>query len=187
MKKEKGDKMPPNFIIYDDLLGLLEKSRTMTNWFSVFRHTNTYIFLTSQYLNSQASSTLVRTQAKFIYAFRDRSTRTRKALYEWFGSLVETQEEFNKLFEQATAEKHRALIIITGQDSLEETFGQIKAASVIPPYKINFGAQSKDINIAADNKALQTKKLANTDPNQLLQEQKDKMALTDVGKQFNLF
>src|SRR4051794_25075941 len=43
-RKKLGDKMPPNFVILDDLLGRIDwNSKFWSSWIATFRHTNTTI------------------------------------------------------------------------------------------------------------------------------------------------
>lgn len=140
MKKELGDNMPANFIVYDDLLGVLDKSKSMDNWFSTFRHTNTYLFLSSQYLNSSASSPLVRIQTNLLFAFDDRTKRTRTSLYEWFGGFFDSQAEFNEAYSKATKEDHSTLVFVQGRKTRNDSYFMLKAPEFIPEIKLKFSS-----------------------------------------------
>lgn len=139
MKEELQENMPANFIVYDDLLGLLQKTKNIENWFSTFRHTNTYIFLTSQYLANATSSTLVRTQTGLMFAFNERAKSTRKALYEWFCSGMGTYDEFCAGYDQATSKQHYALCYVKGVPHGEFPYFSYKAPDALPPVKLKFG------------------------------------------------
>lgn len=146
MKKELGDNMPDNFIIYDDLLGILDKSNAMEHWWSVFRHTKTHLFLLSQYLNSSASSPLVRIQTGMLIAFDDRTKRTRNSLFEWFGGSFDTQKEFNQTYSKATKEDHSAMVFVHGRKTRNDSYFSIKAPAFIPDIKLTFGKKKDDQN-----------------------------------------
>ena len=65
--KEHGKKVPPNFVIFDDLMGLLSKNDPfLINFFGTHRHTNTSIFLATQHLKSGANTSLSEVMIKAI-------------------------------------------------------------------------------------------------------------------------
>ena len=75
--KEKG-KVPASFIIFDDLIGVLNNA---TDWFnnfiSTFRHVNINVFICVQYLTGKnAVSPIMREQTNFAILFQSRTRRT---------------------------------------------------------------------------------------------------------------
>jgi len=157
-KEEKGDDMEQNFIVYDDLLGTLSRSKSMDNWFATYRQCHTHIFLTSQYLQNSTSSTLVRTQTQLLYAWQDRTKKTRNALYEWFGQLFDSQEEFEAFYERATNEKFRALVYCEGNPTKEESYTSIKAPKELPKVILRFGIKEIEKDLGSAQKEEESKK-----------------------------
>lgn len=90
IKKKKG-KVPPNFIIFDDLVGVLNNQTDFfNNFISVHRHTNTNILIAVQYLaGRKAISPIMREQTSYAIMFQSRTKRTLEKLYEsairWLG------------------------------------------------------------------------------------------------------
>ena len=107
---QKKGKVPPNFIIFDDLLGLLSKQNGfLNNLFACHRHTNTSIFLCTQHLKSGASTTL-REIVNYAICFNSKRRDTIESLYTEFGQLFDSYDEFRKHFLSVTKEKYHAML-----------------------------------------------------------------------------
>lgn len=151
MKEQMGDNMPPNFIIYDDLLGELARSKHVDNWMSTFRHTNTYIFLANQYLASQTSSTLVRNQTDIGFFFPEKKQRSRKQIYEWFGSHFDTYDKFEDVFDRATAKPHYALVYDDEPHDPTKAYMSFKAPEHVLDVQLRFGQEEEEDNEEEDH------------------------------------
>lgn len=137
-KEGKGKDMPRSFIIFDDLLGQLQRSKYVDNFFSLYRHLGITVFLNTQYLATAASSTLVRQQTSFGFFFRSNASTTREALWSWFGGLLEDKKSFIKIYKNATAEDFHCLLFIASENNPRRNYLSFSAPSGFEPPKITF-------------------------------------------------
>ena len=122
MKEDTGS-IPPNFCVYDDVVGLMSKfDGQLNNFFSVHRHYNCHIFIAVQHLNT-GSSTLLREITTKAYMFAASGFNTIKSLFESFGQSFENLNEFRQFFLDNTSEEFAALVY----DSDAEAFFSFKA------------------------------------------------------------
>jgi hypothetical protein len=149
IKEQKGD-VPPNFLILDDLIGKIHfYSDEVQHFLSTFRHTNTYVFITSQYIGSKGSSTALREYANFVFLWRSNSGSAVDLLYHAFGKysnerqrkLFDNVDQFVDLLMQATdpnadggIHKHRCLLLINNPEQSPE-FLFFKAA-LVPEFRV---------------------------------------------------
>jgi hypothetical protein len=148
---EKGkDAVPNNFIILDDLLGRIKfYSDEFTHFISTFRHTKTYVFISSQYLGAKGSSTALREYCNHAFLWRSNTANSVDMLYNAFGlfsnsslkRIFANQDEFHDLLMTATdptaeggKNRHRCLLASNVIDE-EPCFHFFKAATP-PPFKI---------------------------------------------------
>jgi hypothetical protein len=105
-------KLPPNFIILDDIVGAITGSQWLQNFITTHRHTNTSIFIAAQYLKTRAIPTCLRENSNYIISFGSGNSNTYKALYEIMGNGkgITDFEQFKKLLQDATSEPYRSLV-----------------------------------------------------------------------------
>ena len=121
--KEDTGKIPKNFVVYDDVVGLMSKfDGQLNNFFSVHRHYNCDIYIAVQHLNT-GSSTLLREITTKAYMFSASGFNTIKSLFESFGQSFENVSEFKEMFLEMTQEPFVALVY----DSDTESFFNFKA------------------------------------------------------------
>ena len=114
-RDEHGEPMS-NFIVFDDLIGLLNKQDPyLINVMATHRHFGTSIFLNSQHLNTGASTTL-REITNYAVLFNSRGLNTLKSLYENFGQLFDTFDEFKQHFLECTNKQYHAMLYIFDKD-----------------------------------------------------------------------
>lgn len=136
MEKTGAEKPPPNFVVLDDLLGTVDQySPFFKNWISCYRHYNTTLFLTAQYM-ADGISTHLRDSTTMAFLYRTRFGRSVKALGEAYGSGMKEQE-WADLLEQATVEEFFSLVFVNDQP--RETTYHCYKSSVAPNFKLNFG------------------------------------------------
>ena len=88
-KREKEDKIPRTFLIFEDMMGLLNRNDPfLINIHAIHRHLNMDIFHNIQHLNT-GSSTWLREVVSYAFMFNSRSFNSIKSLYENFGQLFE--------------------------------------------------------------------------------------------------
>lgn len=137
IKKQKGE-VPPNFIIFDDLVGMLNNQTDFfMNFITTARHLNTNIFICVQYLTGKkAISTTMRAQTTHAIMFKPRMKNTIENLYNSFGGMFESVQDFKKHFLETTKEQYCAMLYRESEDDMNKNYICIKAPADYP--KINF-------------------------------------------------
>lgn len=126
VKRLGKKKMPPNFMIFDDLIGTLYASKRFTNFMGTYRHTKTTIFITTQYLR-KAIATELRENTKIAFIFRTRFALSLEGLYEAFGQLFKRKRDFFKLLENVTTENFNCLAYFDTADTIDTCYYKYKA------------------------------------------------------------
>ena len=127
MEKNKGKKLPPSFLVLDDLLGKIQgHTDIFQNLMATYRHFNLTIFITSQYTVKNVSP-LLRELTDLAFIFRSKNTRI--ALYEAFGQMLDNQDEFEYILDQATKEKHASLVYNANKSTPEEAYLSFKCSA----------------------------------------------------------
>lgn len=117
---EKYGHPPLNFLVFDDLLGILSNmNTTFINFLGNMRHYNCVVFFAIQYLRSKVPVLRELTHKAFI--FKTNRHDTLKAIYEEFGTLFEKYDDFKHHFFKITSEKHACLMYDRDKD-LDENF-----------------------------------------------------------------
>lgn len=126
--REGKKELQPNFLIIDDMLGKIDLySNFWINLISIHRHLNMYIFFACQYLKAKGSATILRETCNYAFMYRSVYQNTVKSLYEAFGGLFDTYEEFKKVLNETTKEKYNCLLFINGKDDIENSYFKFKA------------------------------------------------------------
>jgi hypothetical protein len=137
-RKKIGDKMPPNFVILDDLLGKIDwNSKFWSNWIATFRHTNTTILITAQSIKGRGTSTLLRDCTNRAIMFYTNFRSAVESLYDAYGQTVSTLDSFRTEFRTMTLKKHQAMVYVAGQNSFDETHFSLIAPKV-PAFKLDY-------------------------------------------------
>lgn len=133
--KEKDGHIEPNFIIFDDLVGILNnQSGWFINFISTHRHFNTSLFIAVQYLTGRrAISPIMREQTTHALLFNSRTKNTLVNLYESYGGLFEKFNDFKNYYLKATEEKYVAMLYREDIDELNDNYISIQA-----PPNVNF-------------------------------------------------
>lgn len=137
IKKDNG-KIPPNFIIFDDLVGVLKDNEIFINFICNHRHYNTYVFLAAQYLNRGVSTTL-RECVNYAIMYNSKTKRTLVAFFENFGLFFEKQKEFNDFFQAVTKEPFTALLYKAFELEKEDSYARFKSKDMSKvKFKLDF-------------------------------------------------
>ena len=137
--KEKGS-VPASFLIFDDLIGVLNNaSDWFSNFIATFRHVNINVFICVQYLTGRkAISPIMREQTNFAIMFQSRTRRTLENLYESYGGLFDTVDDFKQHFFNATKVKYSAMLYSEDIDDVDENYITIQAPAEVPKIKFKF-------------------------------------------------
>lgn len=134
-----GEKLPRSFLILDDLLGRIRiNSPVFANLMSTYRHYNLTIIITSQYMVKNCS-TLLRELVDYAFIFRTRFKNSLKHLYESFGQMTESYDDFFNMLEMATKEEHFCLMYDATKDKKETAYKSYRAPGNVPNFKLKFG------------------------------------------------
>jgi hypothetical protein len=135
----EGNEAPANFVIFDDLIGLLSKNDPfLTNFLGTHRHTNTTIFLATQHLKTGASTTL-REVCTHAIIFNSKTWNTITSLYENFGTLFPKLEQFKHTMQDITKEQYTAMLYLSDEDNIANNYLQFKCPDTSDwDYQIDF-------------------------------------------------
>lgn len=137
MFEEEG-RLPPNFIVFDDLVGILNnRGAWFVNFISTYRHLNIHIFIAVQYLTGMhAVSPIMREQTTFAIMFNSKTTRTITNLFENFGQLFEKKKDFQQYFfantEPSKVGPYVCLVYNEREDELEKNYIPMRAPAKLP-------------------------------------------------------
>ena len=138
--REKEGKVPPNVIIFDDLIGVLSNGTAFfTNFISTCRHFNTSIIIAVQYLSAKGSITpLMREQTSHCIMFNSRTLRTLENLFNSFGGLFDSYYEFKEYFMHATKEPYTAMLYLESIDDIDKNYITIQAPKDFKKIKLDY-------------------------------------------------
>lgn len=135
--------LQPNAIIIDDCIGLMTSQKkkrqaagndeewSFENFVSTLRHTSTYLFILSQYIAAKNNvSTTLRNNTNFALMWKQPMERSVEALYEAYGGMYASKEEFKKNLIATNGRKFSCLMYRNGYDTAEGTYLRICAGEV---------------------------------------------------------
>lgn len=136
-KQHNGKELPPNFIILDDLLGTIKPNDLIFNKLcALHRQLSSTIFLTAQYLK-QAVNPTARSCTSYAFMFKSLPKNTRSALYDAYGQLYHTEDQFLNALDIATKEKYSCLMY--NSEAEDSKCGYFKYQVKEPPkFKLNY-------------------------------------------------
>lgn len=140
IKNNPNKQMPPNAVIFDDLMGTIDWTRPeMISWTSTYRHTNTSIFYTSQYLlGSRSTSTALREMVNYAFLYNSKQKNSLKGYYEAFGQLFPNYDSFCEHFQKITKVKYQCMFYDANCEELKENYKGYMAPADIPDFKLTY-------------------------------------------------
>lgn len=112
-KKHGKEKIPPNFIVFDDVVGKMGNyEETILNFMTTFRHTNSYVITCTQTI-SKGTSTVLRDCIEWLFIFTrtgESKDRVLKPIWNDFASFLKL-DDFIKLLGSITNRDYFALVI----------------------------------------------------------------------------
>ena len=130
---EETGKIPHNWVIFDDLMGILKNgSLWFTNWIATFRHRNTSVFIAVQYLTGKHAITpVMREQTSFAFMFNSKTNNTVKNLYENYGQLFEKEKDFKRYLSDHTVPSKMGPFVCVvyneKEDEIEKNYTPMRA------------------------------------------------------------
>ena len=121
--QEKEGKIPPNFIVFDDLVGILSRfDNHFINFTTRHRHYNTTILICVQFLNLGANTTL-REITSHALMFKATGFNTIESLWKNFGTSFEKYNDWKEFFIEHTKEPFTGLLY----NALENTYCEFRS------------------------------------------------------------
>lgn len=137
--------LPPNFVVLDDIVGVLNsQSKTFNKFITTFRKTNTTVFIAVQYINTNISTT-TRQCIEYAFMFDFDNEKTQKALYNAFGigfdSFIKYKNHIQPMLQneysgvdgsaQPVTMSHPCVLYIRSAQNINDRYLRIQA----PQYK----------------------------------------------------
>lgn len=123
--KSKGKTPPRNAVVFDDLIGLLQKQDPfLVNFFGTLRHFSSDVYLPVQHLNT-GSSTILRNITTHAVMFNSKQLNTVKSLFENFGLLFDNVNDFKELFFRITSQPYTAMLYLSNEDDLHKNYLEV--------------------------------------------------------------
>jgi hypothetical protein len=132
IKREKGD-VEPNFIVFDDLVGILNGTDFFNNFITTCRHLNMSVFIAVQYVAKKGISTVVRQQTTHCLMFKSSNKNNTMHLYDAYGQLFDSFKEFKNHFDCITRDKYVGMLYLENEDDIDKNYVPIRAP---PPENI---------------------------------------------------
>ena len=128
--------------MFEDLVGILNSSSEwFNNFISRFRHYRINIFICVQYLmGRRAISPIMREQTNFCIMFRSKTLRTLQNLFENYGGLFDSYDDFKERLFRTTEEDYSACLYIESRDTTDpdQNFISIQAPESYQEMKFKF-------------------------------------------------
>ena len=121
--KEKHGYVPPNFVIFEDLIGVLNVKHNpfLINFFGSHRHLSCMVAILTQHLNT-GSSTLFREIVTHSFCWNSKQMNTMESIWLNFGQLFENFEHFKKNFLDITKKPYTAMLYLQENDDIENNY-----------------------------------------------------------------
>lgn len=137
-RKHGNKKIPQNFIIFDDLLGIIDPySPFLLHLLAIHRHLKISIFFTSQYLNRNVS-TMLRSVCNKAWMWKPEDMNSLTGLYEAFASMHYKDKEFVKFMHVAGQVPYRSLVFARGEKEKGNSFRFYTACAKIPKFNLKY-------------------------------------------------
>lgn len=137
--KKKSGFIPENALILDDVMGSINLySPFWQHFISTYRHYNcTIIFGTQSLTGKGGVSTLLRQCCNVCVMYRNVFHDNIENLYKSVGTLMDSQDEFEKTFLSVTSTKYHSLMFVNDRESKEESYFDY-ISEVAPDFKLNY-------------------------------------------------
>lgn len=128
------DEIQPNYLVFEDLVGILNNDPVFTNFICNNRHYKTTVIVNAQYL-VKGINTVLRENTDIGFFFNSLNDRTQRSLYEAYGGLFPKFIYFKEAFLTNTSERYTCMLYksdgVLGSkgtvEALNKTFFRYKA------------------------------------------------------------
>jgi hypothetical protein len=95
--------------------------------------------MTAQYLmGAKSVSTCLRECTNVAFIYNSKFKNSLKALYEAYGQLYASYDDFVERFQTITKEKFTCMVYHADIDELEDNYVSFKAPEVLPKFKLRY-------------------------------------------------
>lgn len=135
-REELGRNMPPNFIIFDDLIGELNpNNQIFNNLITTFRHYNTSIFLATQFIKGNITKPTFREQVRYVFCWPNGGVTNDKNLFDSFASSFfdnarQLKTYFKAITDDQETKKHFAMLIDTSAHHIRQGIKRFQAGKI---------------------------------------------------------
>ena len=137
-KIDAGEKVPPNFVYLDDLVGALKSETDAFKQFcTTSRHTNTNVIVAVQYI-AHGVSTTFREQVDYAVLFGSKNRRTCDSLFGEFGQLFPSRRDFTDYLHEQTKRPYHAVLYIEREEELGKNYHPVVAPADLPSGVLKF-------------------------------------------------
>ena len=154
LQQRTGDRqanLPPNFIIVDDCIGLINvqggggkdkdgnEKFSFNNFVSTARHVNCHLFFLNQYIAAARSvSTTLRNNTNFAMMWKQPMEKSIKALYEAYGGYYDSWKEFKQRLLNDRGREYSCLVYRSGYNDKEGSYLRLDAQKIPDDFEIAF-------------------------------------------------
>jgi hypothetical protein len=141
-KHGDGHKIPRNFVVFDDSLGLLNSSGKFLNFIATHR-TSTDIWILTQALTARGScATVVRLNTTYAFMFPTASLDCKKGLHQNFGGML-PYDRFCRELDDLRKRKYSCLLLRNLADATPENQFCTILAGNVPEFRLKYGKKKE--------------------------------------------
>jgi ABC-type dipeptide/oligopeptide/nickel transport system ATPase component len=150
---KKNKKLPPSFIIFDDLIGLLKTSDFYKSFLSRFRHYNVTVLLATQYTaDAQTCSTLLRSVCDIAFMFPSMMENQLISMHKAWGMYYKKFHLFQDVMIKVKERKFACLLYQKKFNSIETCYKSFLCKPAAEDFKMNFDKKVKtDLPVYSTN------------------------------------
>ncbi len=136
---KEGKKMPPSFIILDDLLGQLTISDWLRSMLARFRHFGVTLMLGVQYANdAKGCGSLFKSITNLAFMFPTIQNRGVVGMFDSWGGYYKNSEEFKQVLIKVSHTEHACLLFQKSEKSKEAAYLQLKCTPAPDNFALTF-------------------------------------------------
>lgn len=134
----KGKKLPPSFLILDDLLGSIDNSPWLKNTLTRFRHYNVTIMLAAQYAaEAKGCGTLFKSVTNLAFMFPSHNANQVEAMHRAWGGWYKKENDFRQAMIQVQQVDYACLLFQKDKKSIDQAYMQFKCSPAPDKFKMN--------------------------------------------------
>lgn len=154
-KKKKGGKLPPSFLVLDDLLGQINNSDFFKSFLSRYRQYNITVMIAAQYAaEAKGCSTLFRSVCDVAFLFPTLMHNSLEAMFKAFGGYYKSLDEFKEVMKEVKSRPHACLVFQKKKTSRETAYISLLCDPAPKSFKMKFVSDNKNVNVQSNRESL---------------------------------